>query len=195
MDDDILLWHVSFDIERPPIRTYVPLVPKNPMLGENTTIPRICFAPSIKDCLNAMAADRVERGLEDGRFLAFPFRVAKDDPFLKTPDNIDDMVPDAYWTKEHWYLKPVTLSGCLMQIDDFNDYGFFDACESHRPLIYKILLENGFSSKELAEFDGWSTTEVLMSIPTWLGYEIALRLNIHQLHTFEWLSYHQVQST
>lgn len=195
MDDKILLWHVSFDIDRPPIRTYTPLIPKYTMPGEDITIPRICFAPSIEDCLNAMAADRVERGLEDGRFLAFPFRVAKDDPFLKTPDNIDDMVPDAYWTKEHWYLKPVTLSGCLMQIDDFNDYGFVDACESHRPLIYKILLENGFSSKELAEFDGWSTTEVLMSIPTWLGYEIALRLNIHQLHTFEWLSYHQVQST
>lgn len=45
MDDDILLWHVSFDIERPLIRTYVPLVPKNPMPGEDITIPRICFAP------------------------------------------------------------------------------------------------------------------------------------------------------
>lgn len=32
MDDDILLWHVSFDIERPLIRTYVHLVPKNPGL-------------------------------------------------------------------------------------------------------------------------------------------------------------------
>lgn len=31
MDDDILLWYVSFDIERPLIRTYVPLVPKNPI--------------------------------------------------------------------------------------------------------------------------------------------------------------------
>ncbi len=82
-------------------------------------------------------------------------------------------------TREHWYLKPVTLAGYLMQVDDFEDYEFYDAYESHRPLIYKILLENGVSSKDLAEFDGWSTTEVLMSIPTWLGYEIGLRLNIH----------------
>ena len=122
MDNDILLWHVSFDIERPPIRTYIPLVPKNPMPGEDITIPRICFAPSIEDCLNAMVADRVERGLEDGRFLAFSFRVAKDDPFLKTPEDIGDMVPDAYWTQEHWYLKPVTVAGYLMQVDDFDDY-------------------------------------------------------------------------
>ena len=53
------------------------------------------------------------------------------------------MVPDAYWTREHWYLKPVTLAGYLMQVDDFEDYEFYDAYESHRPLIYKILLENG----------------------------------------------------
>ena len=185
MDDDILLWRVSFDIERPLIRTYIPLVPKNPMPGEDITIPRICFAPSIEYCLNAMVADRVERGLEDGRFLAFPFRVAKDDPFLKTPEDIGDMVPDAYWTREHWYLKPVTLTGYLMQVDDF---------ESHRPLIYKILLENGVSAEDLAEFDGWSTTEVLMSIPAWLGYEIALRLNIHQLHAFECLNYRSIES-
>lgn len=69
------------------------------------------------------------------------------------------MVPDAYWTREHWYLKPVTLAGYLMQVDDFEDYEFYDAYESHRPLIYKILLENGVSSEDLAEFDGWSTTE------------------------------------
>ena len=59
---------------------------------------------------------------------------------------------------------------------------------------HKILLENGVSSEDLAEFDGWSTTEVLMSIPTWLGYEIALRLNIHQLHAFECLNYRPIES-
>lgn len=96
MDDDILLWRVSFDIERPLIRTYIPLVPKNPMPGEDITIPRICFAPSVEDCLNAMVADRVERGLEDGRFMAFPFRVAKDDPFLKR-----------LMTSEIWSLTPI----------------------------------------------------------------------------------------
>ena len=48
-----------------------------------------------------------------------------------------------------------------MQVDDFEDYEFYDAYESHRPLIYKILLENGVSSEDLAEFDGWSTTDVL----------------------------------
>ena len=126
--------------------------------------------------------------------MAFPFRVAKDDPFLKTPEDIGDMVPDAYWTREHWYLKPVTLTGYLMQVDDFEDYEFYDAYESHRPLIYKILLENGVSAEDLAEFDGWSTTEGLMSIPAWLGYEIALRLNIHQLHAFECLNYRSIES-
>lgn len=45
MDDDILLWYVSFDIERPLIRTYVPLVPKNPMPGEDITIPQNLLCP------------------------------------------------------------------------------------------------------------------------------------------------------
>lgn len=195
MDDEILLWHVSFDISRPPIRTYTPLIPKNPMIGEDITIPRICFAPSIEDCLNSMVSDRVEQGLEDGLLLAFPFWVSKDDPYLKTPESIGDMVPDAYWTKEHWYLKPVTLFGCLMQIDDFEDYVFFDAYESHRPLIYKTMLEHGIPSEELAQYDDWSAVEILANVPTWLGYEIAMELNIHQLHTFERLNYHQVQNT
>lgn len=194
MDDDILLWHVSFDIERPLVRTYVPMVPKNPMPGEDITIPRICFAPSIEDCFNAMVSDRMERGLETGRFLAFPFRVAKDDPFLKTPEDIGDMVPDAYWTKEHWYLKPVTLAGCLMEVDDYEDFEFFDACERHRPSAYKILMENGVSSEDLAEFDGWDMSEVLANVPPWLSCEIALRLNIHQLHAFEWFSYRELES-
>ena len=195
MDDKILLWQVSFDIDRPLMRTYIPLIPKSPMLGEDTTIPRICFAPSIEDCLNAMVADRVEQGLRDGFLLAFPFWVSKNDPNLKTPEAIGDMVPDAYWTKEHWYLKPVTLSGRLMQIDDFEDYEFFDAYESHRSLIYKVLLEHGIPSEELKQYDNWSTTEVLANVPTWLGYEIAMKLNIHRVHTFEWLNYHQVQNT
>lgn len=42
--------HVSFDV----VDTFKPRVPKNRIKGEDNTIPRICVANRILDCINAM---------------------------------------------------------------------------------------------------------------------------------------------
>lgn len=162
------------------------------MRGEDTKTPRICFAPSIEDCLNAIGEEYIINDLKDGLLLAFPFEVSLNDPFLRLPDKIADMVPDANWTREHWYLSPVTLSGHLIHVDDYSGYTFYDATEAHKPMIYQILQDNQFTDAQLREFEGCTPAEILANIPTWLSYEIALRLNLHELHAFEWLNYQAV---
>lgn len=188
----LLLWHTSFDIEPPFTRTFVPRIPQNTLPGENANIPRICFAPSIEDCLNAMG----ERFIEDGKpgtpFLAFPFFVQRTDPALRTAQKIARWVPDAEWTNEHWYLRPLTLKGRLMRVNDFSDYTFYDAGEQHRSLIYKMLIEQHFSDEQLKEFDNFSPPEILANIPPWLCYEIARELGLCELHAFEWLDYEMI---
>lgn len=165
------------------------------MPNENSNIPRICFAESIEDCLNAMPEEEVESGLENGLFWAFPFKVSANDPYLRTPEKLNNFVPDAYWTREHWYLQPITLVGRLMQVDDFYGYTFFDADETQRTAICEILKSNGFGPKEFDEFRHFTSAEILANIPIWLSYQIANKLGILEIHTFDYLSYHKVKGT
>lgn len=76
-------------------------------LGEDSITPRICFAPSIALCLQAILGVP-----EYGTLITvYKFCIEDTDPSLVPPMElfITNKVPDALENQEYWYLKPVTL--------------------------------------------------------------------------------------
>ena len=115
------LFHVSTDIFKN-ITEFVPRIPKSRLKTEDGTIPRICVATNILDCLNGIS---YEHSLSNKLFhdnhdcyelVGDNYRAVKVYEFeytgskLLTPTDIKDLVPDALSTNEHWItetIKPI----------------------------------------------------------------------------------------
>lgn len=87
---------------------FEPRVPISASEGENKIIPRVCFTPSLEQCLMAI------EGYDDWRTIFFTHHNQKyfvytihGNSKIFTPDN--NMVCDAYRTKEVWRLIPTML--------------------------------------------------------------------------------------
>lgn len=196
-DSFITIWRVSFDVNGPRIRYYEPQIPKSAMEGEDQETKRICFAGTIEQCIIAIPGDRRRAFFDKGsRLIAFPLRVSKDDPYLVIPDEY--MVPDAPFTSEYWYTRPVTLCGEEMEIGNFAWGNYFFATELDRQQVYELLKEGyGFTDRKLQEFDQYSVFElvnhVLNSDPEYweiddiFGDTVADALNIPNNLLFDYL--------
>lgn len=114
-----------------------PCIPKSRLDGEDGLIPRICVADTLDGCLTSMGfahmcteeilrAIQHEQGLYDNleregplwnslwKRLRFPFtlltfKIDREDPALRYPQELTDLVPDAAWTGEHWITRPIIL--------------------------------------------------------------------------------------
>ncbi|MGN0414878.1 MAG: hypothetical protein ACI4FX_05250 [Agathobacter sp.] len=93
--------HVSFDR----VSDFVPRVPENRCPGENSTIPRICVAPSIEDALNAMPRAGVV--MDYMRQLGLPIILHVyhlEGGRVMSSEEIKQYVPDASLSHEMWLL-------------------------------------------------------------------------------------------
>lgn len=115
------LYHVSTEIETNPIQ-FVPRVPESRMIGENTTIPRICFSTEIIKCLKSIPDSY------DGLYNKYHLQQTMGIPALFTVFTTDfndveahhilypeelmnkGFVPDAIKQQEHWITKELHLS-------------------------------------------------------------------------------------
>jgi len=70
-----------------------PRIPEG-IKGEDTTIPRISVAPSLRHCLASLTG------------IPHPFPALYRYVGKERPIPAYDKVPDAKWTHEHWLLKP-----------------------------------------------------------------------------------------
>jgi hypothetical protein len=105
------LYHVS---DNPNLTTMIPRIPQNRLtrLGyENGTIGRICFAPTIGDCIAAAPRGRI------GELLYVYTPVNVDQNYVYKPKPSE--VPDAKYSHEVWYLKPVSVKlVCVIVVGD-----------------------------------------------------------------------------
>ncbi len=98
---NLKLYHVS---DNPHIKTLSPRIPKSEDINkglENGTIKRVCFAPSIEQCLQAICA---EKGKE--YIVYVPKRNLMYSQIYKC--NTQD-APGAYITDEYWCLTPIEV--------------------------------------------------------------------------------------
>lgn len=125
------------------------------MSDEDMTIPRISFCKDLKNCFTAIPGHIRSQYFDYGsNFMASSLTVPEDDPALILTENLADKVPDAVFTTECWYTKPVILTGKPMKIMDFQGSVCFLATERHRPAVYEVLKNQyGFSDQALHELD------------------------------------------
>lgn len=178
------MYHVSFDIEPPLTRTFEPRVPQYRCSEESSSIPRICFTPSVKHCFDAMPdAYLPEVMLQDPiPFVLFQFKCDEDDPALVRPEALQKTVPDAYWTQEHWYTKPVTLTGTLYNLYQYAYDNRLDAKQEHREAILKVLepyREKFHHFNRLWQLE--QVDDILDHLSFMYKWEIADRLNLPML--------------
>ena len=88
---------------------FTPNIPQNIMDKENTTIKRICTAPTIPGCIESiqpLCNDAYKERLLNGEEITLYLYYTKVNKFenLYFPDTED--VPDAYKTGEVWVIKP-----------------------------------------------------------------------------------------
>lgn len=105
-----MLYHVSTDTSRV-IPIFIPRIPnKNQrMEGENETIPRICVAKSIEDCLTAMPNGGYfltsEHKPKRIRVYEFDEEVVQEGNLIKPTDlYFSEYVLDAWVTGEYWVV-------------------------------------------------------------------------------------------
>lgn len=120
-----------------------PTIPNNRHETENATIPRICTATSIQNCMTALGPYCIAQWFMEQHQLTIdelqansekPFRfiVMKFDTRNIPSENIVNSfelyrkgyVPDAYITKEYWLLAPYQPANiCIRELDSMKLYG------------------------------------------------------------------------
>lgn len=128
--------HVSFDR----VSEFVPRVPENRCPGENSTIPRICVAPSIEDALNAMPRAGVV--MDYMRQLGLPIILhvyhLKSGRVMSS-EEITQYVPDADLSHEMWLLdRPEKVYREDYEILDFETRAYTDRFGHEMRGIYGI---------------------------------------------------------
>lgn len=163
--DFITVYHVSFSCDET-TKYYYPRVPKSAMAGEDKSTPRICFADSIEGCITAMP--KSQRNLDIGaRMMVFPFLVSQNDPAFISTQMLEKerLVPDAIYTGECWYTKPVELKGSVYEIVDFAWAHYFFPVEDDRPLIYDRLKRYwGVPQKYIEPLDNYKIFDVVNNV-------------------------------
>ena len=109
-------YHVSIDVFED-IKLFTPRIPSSTMPREDVDINRICVSTSIEDCLNGIQYFSILReslflSSEDNySFIDNTNRVVKVYEFeyyknnIKTPEDINHLVPDSIQTNEYWILE------------------------------------------------------------------------------------------
>lgn len=93
----MFVYHVSKKLNKDMV--FFPRVPRSRMMGENSTIPRICVAMNIIDALRGYNCFDI-----DDEFNVFRFEIKDNDCFIKW-NKIAKFVVDSCWTHECWLLN------------------------------------------------------------------------------------------
>lgn len=145
------LYHIS---ENPNLTVMTPRIPQNRLVSkgyENGTIGRVCFAPTIADCISAAPRGKA------GEVLYVYLAQGVNPEYIYKP-TIND-VPDSKYTHEIWYLKPVNVKrvGVIVVGDAYLEQRFLgpQSFEKHFTLRwhnYKRFNKNGPTEEEKLEF-------------------------------------------
>lgn len=145
------LYHIS---ENPNLTVMTPRIPQNRLVSkgyENGTIGRVCFAPTIADCISAAPRGKA------GEVLYIYLAQGVNPEYIYKP-TIND-VPDSKYTHEIWYLKPVNVKrvGVIVVGDAYLEQRFLgpQSFEKHFTLRwhnYKRFNKNGPTEEEKLEF-------------------------------------------
>lgn len=168
----IKLYHISFDTAEPLEKEFTPKIPVNTIAGEDETIPRICLCDSIEGCINA-AEDRLWK-FEDEDIATI---IVWEKEFTLPNDRLigwqklyeDNLVPDAIFTHEYWFLDKLQMSGTFYEILNVNNAisnkkEIYIIKPQYREKVFEILSDYSIDLKEIEKYDLYTL------INDWLPY-------------------------
>lgn len=168
------LYHLSFDVEEPLTRTFVPRVPEFKMEDENSNIPRICFSHNVLGCLNAIPeldyrlGDNWEDLRSASRAVLFCMETKEfpDAKFLESQALYEQgLVPDALVNQECWCLSPITMTGEMVDFCPCSDKvrTLYSAKEENRDFVYSVIdrVCEEYARENKAELDTLSLTYIM----------------------------------
>lgn len=106
----MIYYHVSIGCDDT-IKTFTPRIPESVGGSEDISIPRICFAPTIEQCLCAIKDS--EELLADCDYEITVYSIDTNTLKQNFIDNnqVQQYVYDAFYTGEVWITEPLTLHG------------------------------------------------------------------------------------
>lgn len=161
------LYHLSFDLDQPKVKTFTPRIPPGALEDEDRSIPRVCLSRDVLGCVNALSAfertDIDKNWDEDARnYKAILYSIDTDE--IHPSALIDSfalyergLVADALITQEHWCLTPITMLGTpvrLFQSSEHFHY-MYSAKEKNREFIYSVIddLFSNFATRNKGTLD------------------------------------------
>lgn len=161
------LYHLSFDLDQPKVKTFIPRIPPGALEDEDRSIPRVCLSRDVLGCVNALSAfertDIDKNWDEDAKnYKAILYSIDTDE--IHPSALIDSfalyergLVADALITQEHWCLTPITMQGTpvrLFQSSEHFHY-MYSAKEKNRDFIYSVIddLFSNFATRNKGTLD------------------------------------------
>ncbi len=116
-------YHVSFSNENAGIKIFIPRIPESAGDGEDKNIARICLAPSVEKCIQAIEAGSqvLKTGTEFTVYEA-EISLASKKPIRPDELNLKGLVPDSMENEEYWYLSSLTMWAKRYKILSFFGY-------------------------------------------------------------------------
>ena len=136
----MVLYHISYNLEQDGECMFSPKIPEKVEGDEDITIPRICFADTIQNCIRSVNGYPRD---EINYIRVYEFEVDPNDEALVSWKEIysKGYVNDAELTHEFWYLKPVKLKSRVYKITEFDKQEFIVISQVSKQKIVSILTE------------------------------------------------------
>lgn len=200
-------YHVSFDIELE--KEFIPRIPRVKSIPEDQTIPRICFSPSVGQCLQALpytARDNIKKG---AKFVIFEIDSSEFEEgcWVSNRDIVKfNFVFDAAETGEVWITKPMKLTGRLCELDNFTcePYVLFSRLKPKDVIDTALTLESSIDCLVDNAADAEKVCHAIIQYAEERGCytvvdnlleELGMRFKYVQTWKFSSINYHYVDKT
>jgi len=138
----MVLYHITYDLGQDEEHIFVPRIPEEKIeQDEDITIPRICFADTIENCIRAVNGYPRD---EANYIRVYELEVDPNDNDLMSWEElyINGYVNDVELTHEFWYLKPVKMKSRVYKITSFDVREFIVVAQELKTKIVSAIIDD-----------------------------------------------------
>lgn len=141
-------YHVSMDINLEE-REFMPRIPKHRCEGENDTLKRVCVCSSLTDAIGAFPYKDifVNENIFFNRYGYLScYEILNENLEYKDYEDLKDLVPDAYITKEHWILNKFSSKPNIIRVNKIKLSGYNAYTNTYHGYVKELEYENSIEN-------------------------------------------------
>ena len=166
----MVLYHVSLEVPKNTksvITEFKPRIPKSTANRENRTIKRVCFAPSVKECISGIEnfSDKIGDKILVYKLDTSAYKPKIPSSKILSPDKLANYVGDTSITNEHWILTDLKLIGKVKTIIEFEaDYVYLVSDNMKSDIIDYVEDNYSLTRKQLSSLKKYTAFKIVNSI-------------------------------